>query len=84
MLYTVVILVCSTSLQISSCTRDTAYNVIVTPERQTLAHCGAHGQRYLAGTAISLDESYVKVLCEPGTRALPVRQAAAGRHRQPR
>ena len=63
MLYQVVILVCGMGMPMANCDRDTAYDVIVSPEQQPLGMCAVHGQQYIAGTAISLQDSYVKVQC---------------------
>ena len=69
MLYQVIILVCGMGMPVADCNRATAYDVIVAPEPQTIAMCALHGQQYLAGTAIALEDSYVKVLCRPEPRA---------------
>lgn len=68
MLYQVIVLVCGMGMPHGECNRDSAFDVIVAPELQTLGMCGLHGQQYLAGTVIPLDDSYVKIQCRPSTR----------------
>lgn len=68
MLYQVVVLVCGMGMPHGDCTRASAYDVIVAPEPQTLGMCAVHGQQYIAGTSLSLDDSYVKIQCRPSAR----------------
>jgi hypothetical protein len=66
MTFTVLLLVCSMSLDHAACQPDTAINVVQGPKVENPLMCGLLGQSTLATTAVAPrpGEEYLKIVCK--------------------
>jgi hypothetical protein len=67
MSFTILILVCSMSMDHAACKPDTAIDVVQGPKVDNQMMCGLFGQSTLAQTALAPreGEEYLKVMCTP-------------------
>ena len=65
MTFTILILVCSMSMDHAACQPDTALDVVQGPKVENQLMCGMLGQTTLAATAIAPrpGEEYLKIMC---------------------
>ncbi|HEX2257044.1 MAG TPA: hypothetical protein VHG92_10175 [Afifellaceae bacterium] len=69
-MFTAFVAICVLSIPVESCSRLTAVDWIVAPQRQSSAvGCLIHGQRYAAQSRLVTEGTYLKVFCRsPGGR----------------
>lgn len=75
--FTILILVCSMSLDHAACKPETAIDVVRGPKVASEIECGKVGQTTLAGTALAPRPGleYVKIVCSPSA-SLNMRKTA--------
>ena len=68
--FTIMILICSISLDSSACQPDTAIDIVQGPKVQNELMCGMMGQTTVAGTAIAPRDGkeYMKIVCSRTNR----------------
>jgi len=69
--FSILILVCSMSLDHAACQPDTAIDVVQGPKVQNELMCGLFGQTTIAATAVAprAGEEYVKIVCRRASEA---------------
>ena len=64
-MFTVLILICSTTIEQAACTSDNAYDVVRGPYARTISQCIQESQATIAATSLAPEpgKQYLKVVC---------------------